>query len=429
MAGLVTRSDLGIHLDFAFALDTDPKILEKEALAARQTLETGEGPGNDFLGWVDLPQMVQSDILAKVESAAATIRKAEALVVVGIGGSYLGSRSVIEALTRPFEPGFEVLFAGHQLDADYHGALMRHLQGKRYAVNVISKSGTTTEPAVGFRLLMADLTRRFPKDLRDLVFVTTDAARGKLRPLAKEKDLMSFVVPDDVGGRFSVLSPVGLLPIAAAGFDIRALLEGARQMANIVRDPARATVETNPALAYAAWRNQAYRSGKKVEVMAAYTPRLIQLGEWWKQLYGESEGKGGKALLPASVCLTTDLHSLGQYMQDGERMLIETVLDVVAAEPLEVPKASGWDDGMGHLTGRDLHAVNRTVTQAALAAHAEGGVSCLRLEVPTLDEKTVGALLYFFEYACGVSAYMLGVNPFDQPGVEAYKRNMKKLLG
>ncbi|MCU0665094.1 MAG: glucose-6-phosphate isomerase, partial [Myxococcota bacterium] len=198
---------------------------------------------------------------------------------------------------------------------------------------------------------------------------------------------------------------------------------------NIVRDPARNTVETNPALAYAAWRNNAYRCGKKVEVLATYTPRLIQLGEWWKQLYGESEGKGGKALLPTSVCLTTDLHSLGQYLQDGERMLIETVIDVVGAASLPIPEAKGWDDGMGHLSNRELHAVNRTVTQAALSAHAEGGVSCLRLEVPALDERTIGALIYFFEYACGVSAYMLGVNPFDQPGVEAYKRNMKQLLG
>ncbi|MCU0665302.1 MAG: glucose-6-phosphate isomerase, partial [Myxococcota bacterium] len=263
MAGLMTRSDIGFNLDFSFDLGIGPKALEESALSAWQTLEKAQGPGQEFLGWLALPRTVQGDIVEQVEAAASTIRRADALVVVGIGGSYLGARAVIEALSRPFEPRFNVLFAGHQLDADYHSGLLQHLQSQRYAVNVISKSGTTTEPAVGFRLLMADLQRRFPKDLRELVFVTTDASRGKLRPLATEKGLTSFVVPDDVGGRFSVLSPVGLLPIAAAGFDIRALLQGALQMSNIVRDPARNTVETNPALAYAAWRNNAYRCGKK----------------------------------------------------------------------------------------------------------------------------------------------------------------------
>ncbi len=419
-----------IVLDSTFASNVGSGELEDAARQGRQVLESGDGPGREFTGWLDLPTRVTDDDLGQLARASDEIRKCDLLVTVGIGGSYLGAKAVIEALSEPFAPGFEVLFAGHQLDADYHQGLLGYLEGKDFAVNVISKSGTTTEPGVAFRLLLDELVRRHDRDgLRRRVFVTTDEKKGKLRPLVDDLGLSSFVVPDDVGGRYSVLTPVGLLPIAAAGFDIEALLGGAKEMAASLRDPAADSLQRNPAMAYAAYRNAAYRSGRKIEVLASYTPRLSFISEWWKQLFGESEGKGKKGIFPASVNLTSDLHSMGQWLQDGERTVFETILDVERARGLTIPKAPLMDDGLGHLDSRDLHEVNRTVLQAAAQAHFDGDVPCLQIRTQEIQESTIGALLYFFEYSCGVSAYMLGVNPFDQPGVEAYKKNMKRLLG
>ena len=419
-----------LQLDFSHAGTIDVASLQAAASAARDRLEARTGPGQDFLGWLDLPASVSEQELTAIEAAAAEIRAAEALVVVGIGGSYLGARAALDALRPAFDSGFPVHFAGHQMDAGYHAALLKHFANKRYAVNVISKSGTTTEPGLAFRFLYSDLAARFsPDDLRRLVFATTDAKKGSLRKLADEAALTSFTIPDDVGGRFSVLTPVGLLPIAAGGLNIRAMLAGARDMRAYLAGPGK-NFEANPALQYAAYRNAAYsRHQKKIEIMASYNGGLHYLAEWWKQLFGESEGKNGLGIFPASVDLSTDLHSMGQWMQDGERSIFETVLDVADVPGPIIAAQTNDADGLNYLAGREMNAVNRTALRATLAAHESGGVPCLRIELNRLDEYTLGALFYTFEYACGVSAYMLGVNPFDQPGVEAYKTKMFQLLG
>jgi glucose-6-phosphate isomerase len=418
-----------LSLDLSNAEGVSLDAVANDVRRARATLESGTGPGAGMLGWLELPRRQPTAEIARLRAIAERIRALDSLVVVGIGGSYLGAAAVMRALSGPFETGFPVLFAGHHLDADYYARLVAHLGDKRYAVNVISKSGGTTEPSIAFRLLWRDLARRFDAaELRRLVVVTTGASPSGLKRFQEQYGLEMFEVPPDVGGRFSVLSPVGLLPIAAAGHDIDALLDGAREALALLRDPARGDISSNPALAYAAFRLAAYRAGKKIEVLSSSTPRLGLLAEWWKQLYGESEGKGGRGLFPAAMSLTTDLHSLGQWMQDGERVVCETALDVVEGAPLDVPPIAGDIDGLGYLDGMPVHRVDRAALHATLAAHHDGGVPCLRMEIPRIDARTVGFLLYFFEYACGVSAYALGVNPFDQPGVEAYKKNMKALL-
>jgi glucose-6-phosphate isomerase len=418
-----------LRIDFTYADAARSASLASAAEAARDTLVGRKGPGADFLGWLDLPAKNTTTQLNGIEAAARQIRSAEALVVVGIGGSYLGARAVIEALMPPFGAGFPIYYAGHQMDARYHAGLLEHLAGKRYAVNVISKSGTTTEPGVAFRLLWKELSARYDAAaLKQLVFATTDGKKGSLRSLATRAGLETFVIPDDVGGRFSVLSPVGLLPIAAAGVDIRALVEGAHQMAAYLEGPGKA-FDKNPALQYAAFRNAQYQNGKKIEVLASYQAGLASFHEWWKQLYGESEGKNGKGIFPASVSLSTDLHSMGQWMQDGERIIFETVLDVENVAGPTLFSQDNDDDGLNYLAGKTLNAVNRIALEATLAAHRDGGVESARILIPDLSPNSLGALIYMFEYACGVSAYMLGVNPFDQPGVEAYKSNMFKMLG
>jgi glucose-6-phosphate isomerase len=418
----------GIALDLTFAGGIDLTPLNNKAVGACEILESGSGAGAEFLGWLDLPVTSPSVLLEEVRQAANTIQKSEALVVVGVGGSYLGARAVIQALVPAFEQKFPIYFAGNHLDADYHAALLSHLSNRRYAINIISKGGSTTEPGIAARLLLNDLSRRFSNNnLKELVFITTDARRGNLRRLCNDVGFISFIVPDNVGGRFSVLTPVGLLPIAVAGLDIRELLDGARVMMEFLRNPTNRTVTTNPALAYAALRYAAYGAGKKVEVLASYTPRLIYFAEWWKQLFGESEGKERKGLFPASANLTSDLHSLGQWLQEGDPIVLETVLDVLKGVNLEIPSGIN-EDGFGQFEGCDLHEVNRTATIAALRAHQAGEVPCSRIEIPRLDERNIGALLFFFEYACAVSAYMIEVNPFDQTGVEAYKREMRRLL-
>lgn len=404
--------------------------LEAEAKSARETLEKGNGPGNDFLGWLSLPEKISDTDFKRLEDMAGLIRQSEALVVVGIGGSYLGARAVIEALRNPVDPGFPIFYAGHHLDGFYHRSLVDHLKTRKYSVNVISKSGTTTEPGLAFRFLWQDLKSRFSQEeLRKLVFATTDAKKGSLRVLADAEKLETFVIPDDVGGRYSVFTPVGLLPIAVAGIDIRALIAGARSMAEHLRSEKANSLAGSVAMAYAAYRNGAYRSGKKIEIMASYIPSLHYISEWWKQLYGESEGKNGQGIFPASVNLSTDLHSLGQWVQEGERTIFETVVDVLGGDDLTILKDEANEDGLNYLAGRHLHDVNRVALQATREAHHSGDVPVARLELPKLDAEHLGALLYMFEYACGISAYMQKVNPFDQPGVEAYKNNMFRLLG
>ena len=397
-----------------------------EALAAQELLESKNGKGNDFLGWLDLPLNIESNLIHEIHTASEKLKKLDCLVLVGIGGSYLGARAVIESLRNPFEETLPVHYLGHNLDAAYYSRLLRHLSSKNYGVNVISKSGTTTEPAVAFRYIWQDMKKRFDADyIKNAVVVTTDESKGSLRHLADAEKLSSFIVPDDVGGRYSVFTPVGLLPIAAAGFDIEALLDGAKAMRNYLKG---ADFDTNPALQYAAFRHAGYRNGKKIEIMASYNSSLVYFAEWWKQLYGESEGKDGRGIFPASVNLTTDLHSMGQWMQDGERNIMETVIDVRNTEDIVILSDDKNEDGLNYLAGKGMNEINRTALQATLNAHSQGGVPCMRLEIPEIHESVIGAMMYMFEYACGVSAYILQVNPFDQPGVEAYKSEMFRLL-
>lgn len=393
---------------------------------AHQTLVEGTGAGADFRGWLDPALMVTDEEIAEIEAIAQDLRaKSDTLVVIGIGGSYLGARAVIEALAAPDAP--TVHFAGQNLSARYHTDLLAKLGSLRVAVNVVSKSGTTTEPAVAFRLFRAHVEQTAGEDAaKDLIVATTDRKKGALRKVADVTGYRTLPIADDVGGRYSVLSPVGLLPIAYAGIDIRALRQGAidcAKAAGAESDPLK-----NPVLFYAAARNQLYNQGYAVEVLSAFEPRLQILQEWWKQLYGESEGKDNASLFPASIALTTDLHSMGQYMQQGRRFLIETFVTVTGGEP-DLPLPSGDDsDELGYLTGKPLSEVNHAAYQATALAHRDGSVPNMTIEVGELTPHSLGALLYFFERACGISGYLLGVNPFDQPGVEAYKKNMFALL-
>ena len=394
---------------------------------ADSTLRDGTGAGADFRGWLDPAAMVTDAQIAEIEAIAADLRaKSDTLVVIGIGGSYLGARAVIEALAPAGGP--KVVFAGQNLSARYHTDLIQNLSGKRVALNVVSKSGTTTEPAVAFRLLRNLVETQAGKDAaKDLIVATTDARKGALRKVATEVGYRTLPIGDDVGGRYSVLSPVGLLPIAYAGIDIRALRDGAiacRKAADAQADPLQ-----NPVLFYAAARNLLYNQGYTVEILAAFEPRLQIFQEWWKQLFGESEGKDNMALYPSSVALTTDLHSMGQYIQQGRRVLIETFLIVNGdSEPsLPLPEGDNADE-LGYLAGRPLSDINTAAYQATALAHRDGGVPNLTIHLARLDASTLGYLIYFFERACGVSGYLLGVNPFDQPGVEAYKKNMFALL-
>lgn len=425
-----------ITLDAAhLAPNVTPEMVRAQSARLAQSHETlmeGTGAGADFRGWLDPITMVDEATLGEIESIAADLRaKTDVLVVIGIGGSYLGARAVIEALAPAGDvpsrgPG-RVLFAGQNLSARYHADLLDSLRGKRVALNVVSKSGTTTEPAVAFRLLRALVEDQAGAgEAKERIVATTDAKKGALRGFARAKGYRTLPIADDVGGRYSVLSPVGLLPIAFAGIDIRALRTGAEAcaIAANVPDPQR-----NPVLFYAAARNLLYNQGFTTEVLAAFEPRLHYLLEWWKQLFGESEGKDHMALYPASVEMTTDLHSLGQYLQQGRRNLIETFLwiDDEAEPALPLPEGDDADE-LGYLAGRPLTEINRAAYQATALAHREGGVPNLTIRLPRLDASALGSLLYFFERACPISGYLLGVNPFDQPGVEAYKKNMFALL-
>ena len=412
-----------------------PRFQEQIKLCHEQ-LVSRTGKGNDYLGWVDLPVQLDDSLMARIISDAVKIRSmAEVFVVIGIGGSYLGSRAVIEALGNPFEDlngssGFPyVIFAGENLSEDYHSHLMALLDKKEYAVAVISKSGTTTEPAVAFRLIRQHIEAKYGKEgAKQRIFAITDATRGALKKLADAEGYSSYVIPDDVGGRYSVLTPVGLLPIAVAGFDIRALVDGAKKMREIALQSG--NCEENPCALYAAVRNILFRNGKFIEIMVAYEPGMLYFIEWWKQLYGESEGKENKGIFPAGVTFTSDLHSMGQYIQDGMRMLFETVISIEKpAQTLIVPDDPENLDGLNFLSGKRFSEVNRMAELGTMLAHVDGGVPNIRITLPALNEHYLGQLIYFFEFACALSGYALGVNPFDQPGVEAYKKNMFALLG
>ncbi len=406
-----------------------------EAQAAKNHLLKGDAAGSDFLGWVNLPEEIDGQMLSRLKADVARLgAKSRLFVVIGIGGSYLGARMVIEALQSEFawarrDGAPYVVYAGHTLGEDYYSQLLDLLDKEDYSVAVISKSGTTTEPAVAFRIVKAHLEQKYGKEeARQRIVAITDARRGALHGIADQEGYPSYVIPDDVGGRFSVLTPVGLLPIAMAGYDVDRLLEGARAMRKVCIEGD--SLEDNPALMYAAVRNALYRKGVKVEVLVSGQPSLRYMAEWWKQLYGESEGKEHKGLLPHSLSITTDLHSMGQYVQDGERLMMETFVRVCKpSSRVPVPEDKDNLDGMNYLVNKSLTEINDCAAEGTIEAHVSGGVPVVEIEVDRIDEYTLGQLIYFFEFACGVSGYMLGVNPFDQPGVEAYKKNMFRLLG
>lgn len=409
--------------------------LKARAEAANALLESGKGAGNDFLGWVHLPSSITKAEIDAIEATAARLRaKADLVICIGIGGSYLGAKAVLEAMCDPFkllrkeQHDPTVVFAGQNISEEYIHSLMQASKEHSIAAIVISKSGTTTEPAIAFRLIKAEIERRYgKKEAAERIVAVTDKARGALKTLATGEGYQTYVIPDDVGGRFSVLTPVGLLPLAVAGVDIAALVEGAQQMEKATA--ATVPFDQNPAAIYAAVRNALYEGGKKIEILGSYEPKLQYVNEWWKQLYGESEGKQGKGIFPASVTLTADLHSMGQYIQDGERTLFETIISVAEPASEVVIEADGENlDGLNFLAGKRFSEVNRMAELGVQLAHVDGGVPNIRIELPRIDAEAVGSLLYFFERACGISGYMLGVNPFDQPGVEAYKKNMFALL-
>lgn len=396
------------------------------------------GKGNDFLGWVTLPDEIDEDLITSIENDARFIaRSADIFVVVGIGGSYLGSRAVIEALQNNFASLLShdhrgkplVVYAGNNISEDYLADLLKILDQRDYTLTVISKSGTTTEPAIAFRILRKHLEDKYGKEeARKRIIAITDHSKGALKRLATAEGYKTYVVPDDVGGRYSVLTPVGLLPIAVAGFDIRKLVEGARAMKEVVTKSA--TIDDNPAFKYVAARNALYRAGKPVEIMVNYQPSLMYITEWWKQLYGESEGKQNRGIFPAGVSFTTDLHSMGQYVQEGLRILFETVLSIENPQKnLTVPYEDDDADGLNFIAGKRLYQVNKEAERGTLLAHMDGGVPNILITLPHLNEHTLGQLIYFYEFGCALSGYVLDVNPFDQPGVEAYKKNMFALLG
>ena len=426
--------NLNISDAIGFVGEEKVKGLNAAAVEGIENLSQTKGAGNDFHGWVKLPaELLEGSLLDEINECAAGLRKAcDYVVCVGIGGSYLGAKAVIEALSDQFfayrteVKGPKVLFAGQNLSEDYTAELEDFLKDKKFGIIVISKSGTTTEPAIAFRLLKNQLENQVGKDAaKDLIVAITDKSRGALRTLATQEGYKTFVIPDNVGGRFSVLTPVGLLPIAVAGFDIKALVEGAADMERSTQHPG----DSNIAQTYAMMRNALYRAGRNIEIMVNYNPKLHYFAKWWKQLYGESEGKEGKGIFPASVDLTTDLHSMGQWMQEGERTIFETVLSVCEPERQAVIPSDAMNlDGLNFIAGKHLDHVNKMAELGTRIAHVEGGVPVMRLEIPRIDERNLGQLIYFFEMACGISGYILGVNPFNQPGVEAYKKNMFALL-
>ncbi len=429
------KENLSINLK-----NTSGFISQEETLALAQlsvmhleSLNAGTGPGNDFLGWLSLPDDILPQ-LDRIEKTAEHLKRvSDTTVVIGIGGSYLGARAVIEALSHTFAPlqnkkHHDVIYAGQNICEDYLADLLEILDNREYSIIAISKSGTTTEPAIAFRILKNHLENKIGKlKAAERIIAITDEKKGALRSMAETNGYDTFIIPDNIGGRYSVLTPVGLLPIAISGIDIRALVSGAKSMETLTRNNKHA--ESNPALLYAAARNLILQSGKLIEVVVGFTPRLHFFAEWWKQLYGESEGKDGKGIFPAAVDMTTDLHSMGQYIQDGQRMLFETIISVKnPSKKVTIPTEKDDSDQLNYLAGRRLSEVNHNAELGTTLAHNDGNVPIITINIPALDEFYTGQMIYFFEIACAISGYILDVNPFDQPGVEAYKKNMFALL-
>lgn len=431
------------HVSFDYSLakgvigQDELTSMKAAVLAARDTLENKKGAGNDFLGWIDLPEDYDKGEFARIQKAAEKIQSdSEVLVVIGIGGSYLGARAAIEFLRHCFYNSVdkkvrktpEIYYAGNSISGTYLSQLIETIGDRDFSVNVISKSGTTTEPAIAFRIFKEMLENKYGKEeAARRIYATTDRAKGALKGLATEEGYETFVVPDDVGGRFSVLTAVGLLPIAASGADIEKLMEGARSMRKLCLET---EVEKNDAIQYALIRNILHAKGKSVEVLANYEPIFHYVGEWWKQLYGESEGKDQKGIFPAAVDLTTDLHSMGQFIQDGSRIMFETVMELEnPALDITVKEEEKDLDGLNYLAGKTMDFINKSAMRGTQLAHTDGNVPNLVIRIPEQSEFSLGELFYFFEYACGISGYLLGVNPFNQPGVESYKKNMFALLG
>ena len=424
------KLDLNVKNAISFI---DKKVFDdtmKDAKVAFDVLKAKSGAGNDYLGWLDLPVAYDHEEFLRIKKAAAKIQKqSQVLIAIGIGGSYLGARSAIEMLKKYFgNKGCEVIFVGNHISSTYTKELIDYVKDKDFSINVISKSGTTTEPAIAFRIFKELLEKKYGKaEAKNRIYATTDKARGALKTLADAEGYEEFVVPDDVGGRYSVLTAVGLLPIAAAGIDIDEMMEGAKDayLKYCVSE-----FENNDACLYAVVRNALYRSGKKLEMLVNFEPKLNYFSEWWKQLYGESEGKDGKGIWITSASFSTDLHSLGQMIQQGERTIYETVISVEKPEEeLVIEKDKDNLDGLNFLSGNTMDYVNKMAMEGTLIAHVDGGVPNIRVTIPNISAYSYGYMAYFFEFACGVSAYILGVNPFNQPGVESYKKNMFALLG
>ena len=420
-----------------FIKENEVDLMKKLTLDAKELLLSRQGAGNDFLGWIDLPENYDKEEFARIKKAAAKIQSdSEVLLVIGIGGSYLGARAAIEFLRHSFynvvdksiRKTPEIYFVGNSISSTYIKHLMDVIGDRDFSINMISKSGTTTEPAIAFRVFKEMMEKKYGKaEAARRIYATTDKARGSLKGLATEEGYESFVVPDDVGGRFSVLTAVGLLPIAVSGADIDQLMEGAQAGRKAAIEK---PFEENDALKYAAIRNILLRKGKSIEILANYEPSVHFVSEWWKQLYGESEGKDQKGIFPASVDLTTDLHSMGQFIQDGARILFETVINIeTSREELLIGEEPVDLDGLNYLAGKSVDFVNKSAMNGTILAHTDGQVPNLMINVPEVNEYYLGQLFYFFEFACGVSGYLLGVNPFNQPGVESYKKNMFALLG
>ena len=421
----------------SFIQEHEIDSMKKLAMDAKEVLVSKTGAGNDFLGWIDLPVDYDKEEFARIKEAAGKIQKdSDVLLVIGIGGSYLGARAAIEFLRHSFYNTVskeirktpEIYFVGNSISSTYIKHLMDVIGGRDFSINMISKSGTTTEPAIAFRVFKAMLEKKYGKEeAAGRIYATTDKARGSLKNLATEEGYESFVVPDDVGGRFSVLTAVGLLPIAVSGADINKLMEGAQAGRKAALE---APFEENDALKYAALRNILLRKGKSIEILANYEPSVHYVSEWWKQLYGESEGKDQKGIFPASVDLTTDLHSMGQFIQDGSRNMFETVINIETSREEILLEEEPVDlDGLNYLAGKSVDFVNKSAMNGTILAHTDGQVPNFMVTVPEVNEFYLGQLFYFFEFACGVSGYLLGVNPFNQPGVESYKKNMFALLG
>ncbi|MBP8714383.1 MAG: glucose-6-phosphate isomerase [Lachnospiraceae bacterium] len=420
-----------------FIQDHEVESMKKITSDAKELLLSRKGAGNDFLGWIDLPENYDKEEFARIQKAAKKIQSdSQVLIVIGIGGSYLGARAAIEALRNSFYNMLdqsarktpEIYFVGNSISSTYIGDLMDLVGDRDFSINMISKSGTTTEPGISFRFFKEKMIAKYGREeAAKRIYCTTDKARGALKKLATEEGYETFVIPDDVGGRFSVLTAVGLLPIAVSGADITKLMEGAAAGRKLAMEK---DFDDNDAMQYAAVRNILHRKGKAVEILANYEPGLHYVSEWWKQLYGESEGKDQKGIMPASVDLTTDLHSMGQFIQDGSRIMYETVLNVEKSRrELTVGKEDTDLDGLNYLAGKSVDFVNKSAMNGTVLAHTDGRVPNLMIKIPELDEFDLGQLFYFFEFACGVSGYILGVNPFNQPGVESYKKNMFALLG